>query len=79
MAQIQIKQIKSKIGTKPNHRGSLRALGLTRISRVRIHEDNEIIRGMIARVPHLIEVSAYDPKSDTGKMAKPVPKKSNKK
>ena len=75
MAQIQIKQIKSKIGTKPNHRGTLRALGLTRISRVRIHEDNEII----ARVPHLIEVSAYDPKSDTGKMAKPVPKKSNKK
>ena len=79
MAQIQIKQIKSMIGTKPKHRGTLRALGLTRISRVRIHEDNEVIRGMIARVPHLVEVSDYDPKSETGKMAKPVPTKSNNK
>ncbi len=76
MAQIQIKQVKSKIGTKPKHRGTLRALGLTRISRVRIHEDNEVIRGMIARVPHLVEVSEYDPNSETGKMAKPAPKKS---
>lgn len=76
MAQIQIKQIKSKIGTKPKHRGTLRALGLTRISRVRIHEDNDVIRGMIARVPHLIEVTPYDANSETGKMAKPAPKKS---
>ena len=77
MAQIQIKQIKSMIGTKPKHRGTLRALGLTRISRVRIHEDNEVIRGMIARVPHLVEVSDDDPKSETGKMEKPGPKKAN--
>ena len=54
MAQIQIKQIKSIIGTKPKHRGTLRALGLTRISRVRIHEDNEVIRGMIARVQRCV-------------------------
>ena len=76
MAKIVVTQVKGTIGAKPKTRGTIRALGLGRIGRSRTHEDNPVVRGMIARVPHLIEVTEYDPNSETGKMAKPAPKKS---
>ena len=52
-----MKQIKSAIGTKPKHRGTLRALGLGRIGNTNTLPDRPEIRGMIARVPHLIVVT----------------------
>ncbi|HUR19001.1 MAG TPA: 50S ribosomal protein L30 [Acidimicrobiales bacterium] len=55
-AQLEVTQVKSAIGSKPKHRGTLRALGLGRIGRTNILPDRPEIRGMIARVPHLIEV-----------------------
>ena len=57
MGQITVTQIKSAIGTKPKHRGTLRALGIGRIGQTNTLPDRPEIRGMIARVPHLIEVS----------------------
>ncbi len=56
MAQIRIRQVKSKIGTRPEHRKTLRALGLRKMNAERIHEDNRVIRGMINKVQHLVEV-----------------------
>lgn len=56
MAKLKITQIRSGIGTKPKHRGTLRALGLRGIGRTNILEDRAEVRGMIARVPHLIRV-----------------------
>jgi large subunit ribosomal protein L30 len=53
---LKVTQIKSGIGTKPKHRGTLRALGLGRIGKTNVLPDRPEIRGMIARVPHLIEV-----------------------
>lgn len=53
---IHVRQIKSAIGTKPKHRGTLRALGLRRIGHTNTLPDRPEIRGMLARVPHLIEV-----------------------
>jgi large subunit ribosomal protein L30 len=53
---LKVTQIKSQIGTKPKHRGTLRALGLGRIGKTNVLPDRPEIRGMIARVPHLIEV-----------------------
>ncbi|MDP9387211.1 MAG: 50S ribosomal protein L30 [Actinomycetota bacterium] len=53
---LQVTQVRSAIGTKPKHRGTLRALGLGRIGRVNTLPDRPEIRGMIARVPHLVEV-----------------------
>ena len=55
-ATITVTQIKSSIGTKPKHRGTLRALGLGRIGRSRTLPDRPEIRGMIAKVPHLVQV-----------------------
>ena len=56
MPKLKITQIKSGIGTKPKHRGTLRALGLRGIGRTNTIEDGPVVRGMIARVPHLITV-----------------------
>ena len=54
--QLKVTQVRSSIGTKPKHRGTLRALGLGRIGRTRTLPDRPEIRGMIARVPHLVVV-----------------------
>jgi large subunit ribosomal protein L30 len=60
MASLKVTQVRSSIGTKPKHRGTLRALGLGRIGRSRVLPDRPEIRGMIARVPHLITVEEVD-------------------
>lgn len=54
--QLRIVQVRSAIGAKPEHRGTLRALGLGRIGRERAVPDRPEIRGMLARVAHLVVV-----------------------
>ena len=49
-------QVKSAIGTKPKHRGTLRALGLRGVGQANELPDRPEIRGMLARVPHLVTV-----------------------
>jgi large subunit ribosomal protein L30 len=53
---ITVTQIRSAIGSKPKQRGTLRALGLGRIGKSNTLPDRPEIRGMLARVPHLISV-----------------------
>lgn len=53
---LTVRQVRSAIGTKPKHRATLRALGLRRIGAVHTLPDSPSVRGMLARVPHLIEV-----------------------
>jgi large subunit ribosomal protein L30 len=53
---LRITQVHSAIGAKPKQRGTLRALGLRRISQTVEHPDRPEIRGMLARVPHLVAV-----------------------
>ena len=55
-ARLLVTQTRSAIGTKPKHRGTLRALGLRGIGQTSDLPDRPEIRGMIARVPHLINV-----------------------
>jgi len=54
---LQVTQVRSSIGTKPKHRGTLRALGLRGIGKTNQLPDRPEIRGMLARVPHLITVT----------------------
>lgn len=54
---IKVKLIRSWIGCKPKQRKVLDALGLRKIRREKSFEDNAAIRGMIAEVKHLVEVS----------------------
>ena len=60
MADITVTQTRSAIGTKPKHRGTLRALGLGKIGQTNTLPDRPEIRGMIARVPHLITLGEID-------------------
>ena len=53
---IKVTQVRSSIGTKPKQRGTIRALGLGRIGRTVTKPDTPEVRGMIARVPHLVTV-----------------------
>jgi large subunit ribosomal protein L30 len=53
---ILVTQVRSAIGSKPKQRGTLRALGLGRIGKSNTLPDRPEIRGMLARVPHLISV-----------------------
>ena len=55
---LRVTQVKSGIGFKKDQKATLRALGLGKIGRVRTHPDNPQIRGMIAKVTHLVDVEA---------------------
>jgi large subunit ribosomal protein L30 len=54
--KLAIKQVQSKIGTKPKQQATLWSLGLRKMNSERIHEDNPVTRGMIDKVKHLVEV-----------------------
>ena len=56
VAVLRATQVRSAIGSKPKHRGTLRALGLRGIGRVNDLPDRPEIRGMLARVTHLVSV-----------------------
>ena len=56
MATIKVKQIKSKMGYPIDQKRTLQALGLHKISQVVEVEDNPSVRGMIAKVHHLVTV-----------------------
>lgn len=53
---LKITQTKSLIGRKPEHRRTIRALGLKRINHSVVHEDSPVIRGMIHRVQFMVAV-----------------------
>jgi large subunit ribosomal protein L30 len=61
--RLRVTQVRSAIGTKPKHRGTLRALGLRRLGQSNVVPDRPEIRGMICRVPHLIRVEEIDESS----------------
>ncbi len=57
MSKIQIKLVRSVIGTTPNQRKNVEALGLKKRESLVVKEDNAQIRGMINKVSHLVEVT----------------------
>ena len=56
MARLRITQTRSIITQSPRHRGTLRALGLTRIGRSVEHEESPVLTGMLQKVSHLVKV-----------------------
>ncbi len=60
MARLKVTQKRSAIGTKPQHRETLRSLGLKRIGDIVVKEDRPEIRGMVKAVDHLVTVEEVD-------------------
>ncbi len=55
-ASIKLTLIKSPIGYELRQKRTVRALGLHRIHQMVEVADSPAIRGMIARIPHLLKV-----------------------
>ena len=65
-AMLCVTQVRSAIGSKPKHRGTLRALGLGRIGKSSVLPDRPEIRGMLSRVMHMVQVVPAESK-ESGK------------
>lgn len=60
MSSLKVTQVKSRIGCKPKTVGTLRALGLRGIGQSNVLPDRPEIRGMLARVPHLVTIEVVE-------------------
>ena len=56
MAKVTVRQTGSPIRRKADQRATLVGLGLNRIGRTAVLDDTPSVRGMIAKVAHMVEV-----------------------
>ena len=54
--RLKIRQMKSVIGCPADQKATVRALGLKRIRHTVEQDDTPVIRGMVFKVKHLVEV-----------------------
>ena len=55
-AKIKLQYFRSKICTPVKHKLVIKGLGFTRLNQIVEREDTASVRGMVAKVPHLVEV-----------------------
>ena len=53
---LKLKYVRSAICTPVTHKRVVKGLGFTRLNQVIERPDNAAIRGMVAKVPHLVEI-----------------------
>jgi large subunit ribosomal protein L30 len=53
---LKLKWVRSYIQAPIKHKRVVRGLGFTRLNQVIEREDTPSIRGMVAKVPHLVEI-----------------------
>jgi large subunit ribosomal protein L30 len=53
---LQLKWVRSAIQAPVKHKLVIKGLGFTRLNQVIEREDSPSIRGMVAKVPHLVEI-----------------------
>ena len=58
--KLRIKLVKSGIGYSRRHKGTIRALGLRRLGEMVEQADTPVIRGMIDKVSHLVQVEEIE-------------------
>lgn len=54
--KLKITLVKSTIGAIPKHVATAKALGLTKMHKTVEQQDNVAIRGMVAKISHLVKV-----------------------
>ena len=57
MAQLNVKLVKSLIGSKKDQIATAHALGLRKIGDSRVQPDNAQTQGKVAKIIHLVEVT----------------------
>ena len=58
--KLRITYVKSAIGYSVRHKATIRTLGLRKLHQSVIHEDNPTVRGMLAKVSHLVQFEEVD-------------------
>jgi large subunit ribosomal protein L30 len=58
--KLRVTYAKSAIGYSGRQKGTVRALGLRRLGDVAEHEDTPVIRGMVAKVVHLVQMEEIE-------------------
>ncbi len=53
---VHLKWVRSAIAAPEKHKKVVRGLGFTRLNQVIEREDSPSIRGMVAKIPHLVKV-----------------------
>ncbi len=54
--KIRIKWVRSAIAAPEKHKKVIKGLGFTRLNQVVEREDSPSVRGMVAKVPHLVQI-----------------------
>jgi len=54
--KIQLKWVRSAICTPMKHKNVVKGLGFTRLNQVIVRPDTAAIRGMVKKIPHLVEI-----------------------
>ena len=54
--KIKIQWYRSSIATPEKHKVIVRSLGFTKLNQVVERPDNDSVRGMVAKVPHLLRI-----------------------
>ena len=54
--QIRIHYYKSAIGSQKGHKLLIKGLGFKRLNQIVTREDTPAVRGMVARIPHLVTI-----------------------
>jgi len=57
---IQLKWVRSAIATPMQHKKVVKGLGFTRLNQIIERPDTPAIRGMVAKVPHLVEIVRHE-------------------
>jgi large subunit ribosomal protein L30 len=60
VSNLRVTLVKSGIGYKPAARATLVALGLRRLGQSVDHADSPVLRGMVTKVRHLVEVKVVE-------------------
>jgi len=57
---LRITLVRSIIGYPTRQKRTVKALGLSRMNQVVEHPDNPAVRGMIAKIPHLVQIEEVE-------------------
>ena len=57
---VRVKLVKSGIGYAVRQKNTLKALGFHRLNEVVEHEDTPVLRGMLNKISHLVEIETEE-------------------
>ncbi len=54
--KIKVQWYRSAIAAPEKHKVIVRSLGLTKLNQIVVRPDNDSVRGMVAKIPHLLRI-----------------------